>query len=132
LRLPIPSADVLSVSSAGEMAISLGRHFAEDWLTVGTLAQMPLSGSAPRELLEEVQAADWAPDGKALAVVHDVGGKNCLEFPIGRVIYETVGWISYPRVSPKGERVAFVDHPIRGDGYGILAVVDRSGRKAKM
>jgi hypothetical protein len=27
------------------------------------------------------------------------------------VLYETGGWVSHPRVSPQGDRVAFLDHP---------------------
>jgi len=47
--LSLPSADVLSVSSAGELALCLGRHSIGPWETKGTLARSPLSGSAPRE-----------------------------------------------------------------------------------
>src|SRR5262249_15418212 len=64
-----------------------------------------------------------------LLVVHEVGGKNRLEFPIGRVLYETTGWISKARISPEGDRIAFVDHTQRGDNVGTLCVVDLSGRK---
>ena len=132
LRLAIPSADILAISSTGEMALSLGRHFVEDWLSKGMLAQMPLSANVPRELLDAVQGADWSPDAKTLAIVRDVEGRNRLEFPVGRVLYETVGWISYPRVSPKGDRVAFFDHAFRGDSGGSVVVVDKSGRKTEV
>ena len=71
----IGPADVLSISKAGELALSPNRRFTTGWETVGTLAQMPLSGGAPREILENVSEADWAPDGKSLAVVHEVSGK---------------------------------------------------------
>src|ERR1035438_407081 len=57
-----------------------------------------------------------------------MGGKNRLEFPIGKVIHETPGWISHPRVSPDGERVAFVEHPQVGDDSGGIHVVDREGK----
>ena len=40
-------ADVLAVSSAGELALSLGRRFTIGWESTGTLARMPLGG-APR------------------------------------------------------------------------------------
>ena len=132
LRLAIPSADILAISSTGEMALSLGRHFVEDWLSKGMLAQMPLSANVPRELLDAVQGADWSPDAKTLAIVRDVEGRNRLEFPVGRVLYETVGWISYPRVSPKGDRVARLDHAVRGDSGGSVVVVDKSGRKTEV
>src|SRR5262249_13262802 len=63
---------------------------------------------------------------------HEVGGKFRLEFPIGKVVYETPGWVSHARVSPKGDRIAFIDHPTRGDNVGSLAVVDLSGKKTKL
>ena len=59
--------------------------------------------------------------------MRDVGGKNRLEFPIGKVIHETPGWISHPRVSPDGERVAFLEHPQVGDDAGSVNVIDRQG-----
>jgi eukaryotic-like serine/threonine-protein kinase len=68
-----------------------------------------------------------------LAVVHTVGGRDRLEYPIGKVLYETSGgWISYPRVSPRGDFVAFIDHSNQGDDAGSVAVVDLSGKKKKL
>ena len=46
----------------------------------------------------------WIQGEQFLAVVRDCGGKTCLEFPIGNVIFETAGWISYPRFSPDGKK----------------------------
>ena len=126
------SADVLAISPQGEIAISLNRHFLIGWENSGTLAQVPLSGGAPREILENVSEADWSPDGKTLAIAHEVGGKNRIEFPIGKVLYETAGWISLIRISPQGDRVAFIDHPGRGDSVGPLAVVDLNGKKTTL
>jgi dipeptidyl aminopeptidase/acylaminoacyl peptidase len=91
-----------------------------------------LAGGAPRELLENVQWAVWAPDGSGLAVVRDVGGRNRLEYPIGKVLYETGGWISHPRISPKGDMVAYLDHSLQGDDSGSVAVVDLSGNRKKL
>ncbi len=130
--LGIGAADVLSVSRSGELAVSLSRRFTTGWENTGTLAQVPLDGGAPREVLEKVQEADWAPDGKTLAVVHEVAGKCRLEFPIGKVLYEASGWISLARISPRGDRIAFVDHPQRGDNIGSLSIVDLSGKKTTL
>jgi serine/threonine protein kinase len=127
--LSLPSADVLSVSPAGELAICLGRHNIGTWETAGTLARAPLSGSAPREILESVAAADWNPGGSSLALVHVVGGVFRLEYPEGKILSESPGWISHPRVSPKGDAVAFFDHPVQGDDSGRMWVADSSGRK---
>jgi eukaryotic-like serine/threonine-protein kinase len=62
-------ADVLAVSSSGEMALSLASHPKAGFLYSGTLARVPLVGGAPREILEGVEWADWSPDGSTLAVV---------------------------------------------------------------
>lgn len=126
--LGLPSTGVLAVSSAGELAISLGCEL--NWAECkGTLARMPLAGGAPREVLQDVFYADWAPDGKNLAVVRSVEGRFRLEYPIGQVLYETDGWITYPRFSPKGDRIAFLDHPTLGENYGSVSLVDLRGRK---
>jgi eukaryotic-like serine/threonine-protein kinase len=131
-ELDLPDADILSVSASGEMAISLGRRFHKTWNAIGTLAQVSLSGGAPRPLLEDVAWADWMPDGKTLTVVREVGGKDRLESPVGRVLYETPGWISDVRVSPDGERIAFFDHADPVYPRSLVAVVDRGGRKVTL
>src|SRR5262249_34370200 len=81
------SADILSVSSTGEMALLLGGPGLG--LNLGaTMAQAPLAGGAPREILEHVRAADWSPDGKTLAVLRLVDGQDRLEYPLGTVLLE--------------------------------------------
>ncbi|MGB9235931.1 MAG: protein kinase, partial [Terriglobales bacterium] len=128
--LGLGRAELMAISSKGEMALSLGSHPVGTWINVGTLARAPLAGGAPRPVLEDVEWADWSPDGNNLAVVRNVGGRDRLEYPIGKVLYETSGgWISYPRVSPKGDYVAFMDHPNQGDDGGSIAIVDVSGHK---
>jgi len=130
--LELQGAEIQSISSTGEMAVLLGSRQIRSYIHVGTLARVPLSGGGPREILNDVQWADWAPDAKSLAIVRDVGGRNRLEFPIGKVLYETGGWISHPRISPQGDRVAFIDHPLEGDDGGSIAVVDLSGQKKNL
>jgi eukaryotic-like serine/threonine-protein kinase len=126
----IVGAEVLGVSRAGEIAFALGSHESGPFTQAGTLARATLAGgSAPREVLEDVQWADWSPDGRMLAVVRNVGAKNRLEYPIGKTLLETDGWIGHPRVSPKGDRIAFLDHPSRGDNGGSVAIVDLAGKK---
>jgi Tol biopolymer transport system component/predicted Ser/Thr protein kinase len=126
--LGLPKADVLAVSSTGELAVSLGRHFMFGFQTAGTLARVPLAGGAPRELLENVQDADWSPDGKELAITRVVGSRGQVEYPIGKVLFDAAGWVSDVRVSPDGRLVAFVDHPQKGDNNGNVKVVDTSGK----
>jgi len=59
----------------------------------------------------------------------DFGGRNRLEFPVGKSLYETGGWIGPPRVSPPGDLIAFIDHPVQGDDRGTLAVIDLAGHR---
>jgi Tol biopolymer transport system component len=127
--LGISPAEILAVSSAGEMAIALDCYSRGPGHCYGTLARVPLAGGAPREILEDVSSADWSPDGKALAVIHVVNRFDRLEYPIGKVLYETNGTLSSARVSPRGDLVAFLDFPRRDSSRGKLCVIDRAGKK---
>ena len=121
------NADILSVAASGELAVSLGRRFVGGWVTSGTLARVPPFGGAPRELADDVQDADWTPDGSALAVIRSEGERFVLEMPLGTPIYESDQWISNVRVSPKGDRIAFLQHQTWGDDSGRVVVIDRTG-----
>jgi Tol biopolymer transport system component len=125
-------ADVLAVSSLGEMALSLGSHPVAQFLYSGTLARVPLVGGAPREILEGVEWADWSPDGSNLAIVRQEQGRHRLEFPLGKVIYQADGWIGHIRISPKADMVALIDHPQLGDDGGAVAMVDLAGKKTTL
>ncbi len=120
--LQLPDARVLAVSSTGELAISIGHE--TTWTGKGTLARVPLEGGAPRELLENVSLADWSPDGRDLAVVHNVAGKDRVEFPIGKLLYETADEIESVRFSPRGDRLAISLE--RGD----IVSLDLSGKSS--
>jgi hypothetical protein len=122
--LALPPANLLSVSRGGELAISLGWHYQIGWESTGMLARVPVTGGAPRELLEGVLDAAWPPDGQDLAVVHRVGDRARLEYPVGKVIGESTGWLSNPRFSPDGRFIAVMDHPDRGDNAGRLVFFD--------
>jgi WD40 repeat protein len=93
------------------------------------LARVPLGGGAPRPIAEGVQDADWGPKGNEIAVVRAAEGKIRLEYPIGKPLYETAGEIASVRVSPSGDAVAFLDHTLRGDDRGDVALVTRDGKK---
>jgi len=122
-------AGIQSISSAGEMAILLGCDL--DWgeCRDGTLAQLPPLGGTPREIMEHVYEADWAPDGKRLAIIRVVEGEYQLEYPAGTVLYKSEGQISNVRVSPRGDLVAFIDHPVLGNPSGFVMVVNPAGEK---
>jgi Tol biopolymer transport system component len=125
-------ADVLAISASGEMALSLGSHPRAQFLYSGTLARVPLVGGAPREIRENVEWADWSPDGNTLAIVREVAGRKRLEFPPDKVLYQADGWIGNLLISPKGDMIAFVDHPQLGDDGGAVAVVDMAGKKTTL
>ncbi len=127
--LGLQSAQLLSVSSTGELAVLTGARYLAHRVFTGTLARMPLGGGAPREILENVREADWSPDGSQLAIIRSVQGKDRLEYPIGHVLCESGGYVSDLRVSPRGDRVAYFEHPSRWDDRGSLNVVDLHGRK---
>nr|WP_275975997.1 protein kinase [Geothrix oryzisoli] len=127
--LQLPEADLLGLSRSGDLAIALGSRPIQSWLWRGTLAVVPLAGGAPRALMEGVLAADWGPNGSELLVVRNQEGKARLEFPAGNPIAESSGWISHPRVSPRGDRIAYLEHPVSGDDAGYPVVVDRQGAR---
>ena len=96
-----------SISKSGEMAVSLNRR---------PLRSLRPDGPPGADLDRGRRAAGHprrrpvrrlGPDGQTLTIVRDVGVKNRLEYPIGKVLFETTGWIGNPRVSPKGDVVAF-------------------------
>jgi Tol biopolymer transport system component len=127
--LGFPRTHLLSVSSRGELAVLTNAQFVFQRLFTGTLARMSLGGTAPREVLANVREADWSPDGSALAVIREANGQDCLEFPIGKVLYQTGGYLSDLRVSPRGDRVALFEHPVRWDDRGSVIVVDLHGSR---
>jgi Tol biopolymer transport system component len=127
--LGLTSADVLAVSRGGEMAVSVRRRAVGGFFYLGTLARADLSGGAPREMLDGVSEADWTPDGKDLAVCRAVGGGVELDLPVGHPLFTTPGWISQPKVSPRGDAVAFIHHPLPGDDRGEIDIVDRNGKR---
>jgi eukaryotic-like serine/threonine-protein kinase len=130
-QLLISSSLLLSVSPQSELAVLDQITDSQERIThlgmSGTLARVALNGGAPREILTDAYAADWSPGGE-LAIVRRVGGKSRLEFPVGKVLYETTGWIGTPRFSPDGNSIAFLDHPIIPDDRGSVAIVDLNGK----
>ena len=112
--LGFKASGLASVSHTGELAL-----FHEQ-----TLSRVPLNGGAPLTVATGIAGADWGPDGQRLAVFHIDGRESVVEYPIGRVLYRTAGWISDLRVSPEGGSVAFLEHPLRSDDAGLVKVVD--------
>ena len=129
----LKAADLLSISPGGELAVALDQRSAGAFERSGMLARIGITGGGtPREIQEDVQSASWLPDGSGFAIVRDVAARARLECPIGKVLYDTSGWLSDVRVSPKGGVIAFMDHPARGDDGGSVAIVDLAGKKTTL
>src|SRR5712691_680665 len=130
MALDAPAADVLAVSSAGELALALRPSLLQHEMgEFTTMARVPMTGGVPREVLDGVEAADWSPDGQTLAVVRKVENRlKRLEYPIGHVLAEgtAVKCLDRIRVSRDGALVAFVgcDKP----SFSVR-VVDGQGRQ---
>ena len=74
--LGLPPANILGIGANGQMAVSLGMHHTQIWMTSGTLAEVSLTGGAPRPLLENVCDGDMSPDGKRMAIVRCSGARR--------------------------------------------------------
>ena len=123
----LDDAEILSVSPSGELAVLLDPRPVVGWSRRGTLARIPFGGGAPREMLADVQDADWHPHEDRVAAVRFVDGTFRLEYPPQTVLYVSSGWLDEPRFSPDGTRIAFAIHPDAGDDRGFVAVTDLAG-----
>jgi eukaryotic-like serine/threonine-protein kinase len=127
--LALSDATLLGVSKDNELAVVMhGTHDGQLETVDGMLARAPLAGGSPKDLLTDVRWADWSSDGE-LAVVHNFDGHSRLEYPIGKVLFQSGGWISNIRFSPQGDKIAFMDHPRLWDNRGTVCVVDLAGRE---
>jgi Tol biopolymer transport system component len=117
--LGIADSNILSISSSGEMALA---HYTE---AGPVLTTAPIEGEIPREILQGVESADWAPDGKSVAIVRGFEGSFRVEFPIGKMLFEGRRPLAAVRVSPGGDRIAF------REVNGSLLMVDRTGKQTR-
>ncbi|HTC45790.1 MAG TPA: WD40 repeat domain-containing serine/threonine protein kinase [Candidatus Aquilonibacter sp.] len=130
-ELGLKNSELLAISKNGEMAVRLKTTYLAGYARSGTLARVPLSGGTPREVLDNVQDADWSGDGETMAIVRHVteNGHWRLEYPIGKVLLDSIQWISHPKISPDGKWVAFADHENNlGDDEGSIAVIGLDGK----
>jgi eukaryotic-like serine/threonine-protein kinase len=130
-ELGIKDAELLSISKNGEMAIRLNTVYHGGYARSGTLARVPLSGGTPREVLDNVQDADWSASGDNMAIIRYVPENNHwrLEYPVGKVLIDSINWMSHPKISPDGKSIAFSDHQNPGgDDEGSLAVIAADGQ----
>jgi eukaryotic-like serine/threonine-protein kinase len=124
----IESASLKSVSRSGKIAVLV--NFELNWSDGynGTLQILPAGGGQPERTIEGVDDAAFAPDGNTFAILRSGFGGQQLEYPPNTVLYKSTGWMSYPRFSPKGDKIAFFEHPL-GDFSGSIAVFDLASKK---
>jgi WD40 repeat protein len=130
--LGLKDAELLAISKGGELAIRLNTVNHGGYARSGTLARVPLSGGTPREVLDNVGDADFSANGDSMAIVRYVPENNHwrLEYPIGKVLLDSINWMSHPKISPDGKWVAFADHENPdGDDEGSVAVMGADGKE---
>ena len=133
-RLDVLDARLLGISSSGDLAFLRGGQSTVRLLTPGpgTLLRVSITGGGPRELLDDVIAADWKPGGSDLAVVR----RGQVEFPLGTKVYEGQHRFALVRIAPDGQRLALVEAPGRdADGNRVgaaIVLIDSSGRKTTL
>jgi DNA-binding winged helix-turn-helix (wHTH) protein len=98
------------------------------FLKDGTLSRVPLAAGQPKEVLRDVVAADWSPDGRSFAVARAKDGRFRVELPPGNELAQ----IARPtrlRLSPDGRHLAVTQHPAVDDDRGGVLILDRAGRR---
>jgi eukaryotic-like serine/threonine-protein kinase len=130
-KAELPNANLLALSPSGDMELSVDPVYHTNFID-GTLAQAQMMGGTPRGLENNAISADYAPDGKTLAVARVANQKVQLEYPQGKVIYTTSGYLDYLRVSPSGKEIAFLEHPVFDDDRGWVAVIDEAGNRKQL
>ena len=127
--LGMPDTEVFSISPTGELAVSLGHRPVSHFITSGMLARVPMGMGSPREIEENIVQAEWGPGGDDFIVARELLGKMRIEYPLGRVLFETAGWVGDIRLSPNGKQIAFINHDIRGDDSGTVELLSLDGER---
>jgi DNA-binding winged helix-turn-helix (wHTH) protein len=122
--LDFKNARLASVSSSAELALITTDYSPQK---AAMLLRVPLNGGAPLAIASGIAGADWALDGKNFAVFRIGGSESVVEYPIGKVLYRTAGSISNLRISPNGNEIAFLEHPLRADDGGLVKLIDSRG-----
>jgi eukaryotic-like serine/threonine-protein kinase len=128
--LGIRDARLLAVSKSGELAVSRALARLTPFAVSGTLARGSILGGAPKDEIEDVLAADYAPDGKSLAIVRVVRAerRTQVEYPVGTVLYRG-SLQSDLRFSSDGKYLAFIDHESPADDRGNAVILRATGEK---
>ena len=128
--LEISEAKLLAVSPNEELAIQLRPKLWSGFLH-GTLGRVPFGGGVPREVMDNVQDADWTPDGASLAVLRfglSAAVRWEIELPPGKTLFQDpAGSVIGFRIAPDGRSIALAEGGFLGLPTGIR-LVDRSGK----
>jgi serine/threonine protein kinase len=125
----VENARLLSVSKQGVLAVALNPQNLAALLYPGTLARSTSEG-APKPEIENVEAADFTPDGESLAIVRYLPDKQIcqLEYPVGKVLYSDAG-LNDLRFSEDGKYLAFIAHDNFTDDRGKVVILRSNGEK---
>ena len=99
-----PANALLFAASDGGFALGL-RPILSSGTYVGTLATQTPGGIAAREVANRILGADFVAGG--LAAVESDGNGRRVQFPIGKVVFESRSGIRSLRAAPGGRSVAF-------------------------
>jgi len=125
--LGIRDARLLAISRRGEILVALAPTPLTNFLMPGTLARTMDGSGAPKPEIDNVEAADFAPNGTDLAIVRFTPSDfMCqVEYPIGKVL-QRGRFIANLRFSPNGQYLAFITHDNNTDDRGRSVILRSS------
>lgn len=124
-QLEFGKASLVAVSKASEVAFLRSSKVSED--AFPELDGAALHGGAPRPLQRDVLYADSGPDGSFCVIRRRPQGL-VVEYPAGKVIYQSSFWLDKPRISPDGNTIAVAEHPLKEDDAGSVLLISRTGK----
>ncbi len=122
-----PGHSLSAVSRDSELAVLTGIQ--------GRLGRVGMTSSAVREVAEHADYVDFAPSGQLMIVQKLAPLRSLIQYPIGKVIFETDAGLDNCRFSPEGERIACIHrHPgvFDLDVPGVVLVIDLEGRSHEL
>ncbi len=122
-RLGFPRSQLGAISRSGQLALITSERG-----VLNELLEVPLNGGSPLKIDQGITAVDWSPDGRTMAVARGRFNPVVIEYPRGKVLYRSPGWVDGLRTSPDGRQVALLEHPVRGDDAGSVVLIDATGK----
>jgi DNA-binding winged helix-turn-helix (wHTH) protein/Tol biopolymer transport system component len=119
---------VVAISSAGNILV----RTSSPAQSTETLQAISSTGKPINLNLTDAQSGDWFPDGRQVALLRRVGLESVVEFPAGHIVYRSSGWLGNLRISADSKFAAFIEHPMRDDDRGFVAIVDRNGSMRRL